>query len=123
MAVSTQRPVLTSALFIIRDTDADGTSEDNVTAGAATIYAVQINNSANASASSYVKFYNNAAPTVGTTAPDMILMAAGGATTNYAFPKGNAVFTTALSYACVTTAGTAGTTNPTSDVVVIMVVA
>ena len=78
MAISTQRPVLTSALYVIRDTDADGTSENDVTATSATLYAVQINNSPNASASSYLKLYNNAAPTVGTTAPDMILMAAGG---------------------------------------------
>ena len=121
MAVTTQRPVLPAALFIVRDTDADNTSENDVKSGAATVFAVQINNALNASATSYLKMYNAAAPTVGTTAPDMVLFAVGGATTNYAFPKGIA-FGTGLSYACVTTAGTAGTTAPTSAVTVIMVI-
>lgn len=120
MPVTTQTPILTTGLLIVRDTDADATSENDVSSGAAVLYAVQINNSANASATSYLKLYNNIAPTVGTTAPDMILFAVGGATTNYAFPKGIS-FGTGLSFACLTTAGTAGTTNPTSDVSIILV--
>lgn len=108
------------ALRIIRDADVDATSENNVNDGAATIYGITIDNAANA-AREFVKFYNVAAPTVGTTDPDMILFIPLSVARTFIFKTGNN-FATALSYAAVTTAGTAGTTGPTSDVVMNVIV-
>jgi hypothetical protein len=112
---------LTGSLRIIRDSDADDTVERNVNDGAATIYAVVIDNTANAAAT-YVKFYDTVgAITLGTTAPSMILMAPASVRRTFVFTGGNA-FSTGLTYAAVTTGGTGGTTAPTSAVPVDIVV-
>ena len=74
--------------------------------------AVTIDNAANG-AVTYVKFWNSAGPTVGTTAPDMILMCPASVARTYIFPEG-ITFGTACEVAALTTGGTAGTTSPTS---------
>ena len=109
-----------NALRIIRDADIDETVEKNVNDGAATVYGVTADNSANG-ATSYLKFYNDANPTVGTTDPDLVLMVPASATRSYIF-KGGINLATSLSIAAVTTAGTAGTTGPTSALVANIVV-
>ena len=102
----------------VLDSDCDATAENDVRSGAATVFYVFIDNTAN-TAISYFKAWNNAAPTVGTTAPDMVLPCPASARITYWFGgEGMATFATALSIACVTTAGTAGTTSPTNDVTV-----
>ena len=103
-------------LKIIRESDLDETANDNVADGAATIYALDIDNAANA-AITYVKTYNNADPTVGTTDPEMILMLTASVRRTFIFRTGNAAHSTALSMAAVTAAGTAGVTGPTSNVI------
>ena len=120
MATNRSALGITSSLDVIRDTDTDETAENDVNDGAATIYLIQIDNSANASAASYLKLYNAASPTVGTTAPDIVIMAPGGATVKVAIGEGIS-FGTALSMAAVTTAGTGGTTGPSSAVVTTVV--
>ena len=100
---------------VIVDTDADATAENNVADGACTIHSVMIENLSNA-VLEYLKVYNAVAPTVGTTDPDMILPVNASDIVVYTFKDGMAFFTTALSYACVTAAGTAGTTSPGSNV-------
>lgn len=89
-----------------------------VKASSATVKYVTIDNTANASAS-YLKLYNVASGsvTVGTTAPDAILLAAASTKVQFPIPDGW-VFGTALSVACLTAGGTAGTTAPTSSVIV-----
>lgn len=122
MAITNSPLTLTSSLKHIVDTDSNATSESDILGGAATLYLVYINNSANA-AKSYTKFWNNAAPVVGTTAPDMSIPVDAGETLKLAIPAGVS-FGTALSFATVSDAGgTAGTTDPTSDVRVELVVA
>lgn len=103
------------ACVLVLDSDANATSEDDIRSGATTVYEVDIDNTANA-AIEYVKLYDNAGPTVGTTAPNVILPIAASSRKRYKF-EGGLVFATGLSAACVTAAGTAGTTGPTSDVV------
>ena len=110
-----------NALRIVADAVTNATSENNVNDGAATVYAVTIDNAANA-AKEFVKFYNVATPTVGTTDPDMILMITASVARTFVFKTGNN-FATALSFAAVTTGGTAGTTNPVSSVLVKILVA
>ena len=109
-----------NALRIIRDADVDETLEAGVNDGAATIYAITVDNAANA-AITYMKFWNAATATVGTTDPDMILMCPVSVARTFIFKTGNS-FATALSYAAVTAAGTAGVTGPTSAVIANIVV-
>ena len=121
MAVTKQDMDLTSGLSVIRDTDSDATSEANVNSGAAVLYLVYVDNTANASAASFLKLYNATAPTIGTTAPDFVFRVPGGATLNMAIPEGVSLGT-GLSFATVTAGGTGGITGPTSDVSVILVI-
>jgi len=116
MAVS-NTAIITGGSFYI-NTDCDATASA-VKASSCVLYEVQIDNSLNAAAT-YVKMWNNAAPTVGTTVPDAIFLAPAGATVVGCFPSGM-TFGTALAVAGLTTGGTAGTTNPTSNVTVRLV--
>lgn len=101
---------------IVVDTVSNATAENNVRGGATTVYAIEVDNSANAAAS-YTKFYNSAAPVVGTDAPDEIVFSPANATPKWTNLAGT-VFGTALSFATVTAGGTAGTSNPGSSVIV-----
>ena len=68
----------------------------------------------------YVKLWdnNNASNvTVGTTVPDWIFPVAASKKKQFCFPDGFA-YGTGLVMACLTSAGTEGTTGPTSDVLV-----
>ena len=107
---------LAGTVKIIRDATSNATSENNVTDGAATIYAITVDNTANGVVE-YTKLYNNAAPTVGTTDPDVILMTTLSAVRTYVF-RNSLNMATALSFATVTAGGTAGVTNPVSTVIV-----
>jgi hypothetical protein len=115
---------LVSGLSIFRIADPDGTgdaTQDDLNSGAATVYLVQITNTANLATKVYFKLYNAANPTIGTTAPDMVIPCPGGSTVKMAIIEGCAL-STALSVACVTNGGgTGGTTAPTSDVPCIIV--
>ena len=105
---------------IIEDATANSTAE-TADASGGTLYQVYIDNSGNTSAV-YVKVYANASPTVGTTSPDFIFPAAANQTVQFDFPEGVA-YVTALTFACVTTAGTGGTTCPANNVVVRLTIA
>jgi|TARA_R100000093_G_C1916357_1_gene64401 hypothetical protein len=82
------------------------------------IYVVELDNTAN-SADSFAKFYNLAAgsTTVGSDAPDMVLKAPATKKVTYHFSQG-VTLDTAVSLACVTLAGTAGNSSPTSNVTI-----
>jgi len=118
---NTPLPAITST-FLFTDTDL-AEVKAAVKASSATIYAIDVDNSANASPS-YLKLYNAASGsvTVGTTTPDVIIMAPANTRIDIPIPAG-LVFGTALTAACLTGAGTAGTTGPTSDVTVRIVYA
>ena len=110
--------LLGSNSLVVRIPDFDETANDNVLAAAATsISFIRIDNSANAAATSYAKLYNATSATVGTTAPNLIIPVSGGSTVIVAVVGEVLAFATGVSAACVTTAGTAGTTGPTSVVV------
>lgn len=100
-----------------------GNAVDGVKASSAKLYSVIVDNSANGGAASYVKIFNatTGSITLGTTAPDIIIYVPGGAILTTAFFTGavqGVTLATALSVACVTTGGTAGTTSPSSSVAV-----
>lgn len=107
--------------FIFQDT-AIGNAVDGVKSSSALLLAVKVDNSANISAPAYVKLFNlnNLSVTLGTTAPDEIIyVPAGSVVTRDFFTGANygVTFATALSAACVTTGGTAGTVSPASSVI------
>ena len=120
MALSTKTLTTRFGTKFAKETDADNTKSVVATA-ASTLYSVEINNAAN-TANSFVKLYDNVtgSVTVGTTDPDVILKAQASAKVTYQFDQGIA-FGTGMILACLTTAGTAGTTGPTSDVAVKLV--
>jgi hypothetical protein len=108
--------------IIFTDT-AMGNSVDGIKASSAKLYSVTVDNSANGGAACYVKLFNVASGSVvlGTTAPDEIVFVPAGAVVTRTFFTGAAAgvtFAAALSAACVTTGGTAGTTSPSSSVIV-----
>lgn len=121
MAVTINPLGLSGALRVIIDTDVDNTLEANVNDGAATVYAIELDNTANGAAS-YFKAYNAATAVIGTTDPDLVLMVLASVTRTFVFPGGLA-FGTGLSYGGVTVGGTTGTTSPTNNMIARIVVA
>ena len=119
MAITITPLTLASAQKIISDSDVDATAERNMNNGAAVVYGMVLDNSANAAAT-YYKFYAADNPTVGTTTPDFIFMV--GAVSRTVVSKRGLDFGTALSLAGVTAGGTAGTTSPTSNAAIDIVV-
>jgi len=117
LSVSTQVSPVGSKLVV--DTNASSTAQTNVTGAAGTIYMIEIDNTNNADNACYFKIYNTASPTIGTTAPDHIIMVPTSQSRSIVIPDG--LDFTALSYAAVISGGTAGTTSPTSAVTVRMV--
>ena len=106
-----------SGARLFEETDLQGTAIA-IKASSGTIYAIEIDNTANAAEAEYVKLWDTASGsvTVGTTAPTMIIPIAAASKKTIVIPSGLA-FGTAITAACVTTAGTAGTTNPTASLI------
>ena len=124
MAVTSAPYSLLSGAKVVRDTSLAATFQTAVGASAV-LYLIQADNSANAAQVNYLKLWNNASPTVGTTAPDMIVRLPAGSTVKLAITGDDAdgvTFGTAITMACVQEAGTAGTSAPTSAVSVVLVV-
>ena len=111
MAISNIPLIASGILYINTDTNETYSA---IKASSTVLYEIEIDNTANA-ASTFVKLYNNAAPTVGTTAPDMIILVPASVSRTLVIPSG-ITFATALSIAALTAGGTAGSTGPTSDV-------
>lgn len=111
-----------SSLISFTDS-AMGNAVDGVKASSAKLYSVVVDNSANGGAASYVKIFNatSGSVTVGVTSPDIVIFVPGGAILTVPFFTGasqGVTLGTALSAACVTAGGTAGTVSPASPVVV-----
>jgi len=104
--------------LIIQD-DATGTSNNAVTGASGTLYQLDVDNSGNSDNAAYLKLYDNASPTVGTTAPDLVFRVPVNQRRSICIPDGWDF--TSLSFAVVISGGTAGTTAPTNDVTVKMV--
>jgi len=96
-------------------------SASAIAASSSTLFSVQIDNTGN-SANSFVKLYNLAAgsTTVGSDDPFVILKAQASRKVTYHFNQGIA-FSAAIALACVTTAGTAGSSSPSASVPVKLV--
>ena len=106
---------------VIEDPAADASGDnDNVLGSSGTVFSVFINNTANSGTPVYLRLWNNASPTVGSTAPDMLLICPAGVSRQYNFGDGVA-FGTALSYACTTTGAANANTGPSNSVPIIII--
>jgi hypothetical protein len=106
--------------IIVSDTAAGAVGQDNVTGAASTIHSIEVDNTANSSTTVYFKVYDAANPTIGTDAPDYTFPVPGG--TKLAFTTGDGlVFSTAVSYACVTGKDVANTSAPASSVPILII--
>lgn len=106
--------------IVVSDTAANATAQDNVTGAASTVLSVEIDNTANTSTTVYFKMYDVADATVGTTIPVFVLPVQGGKKLVYATSDGF-IFSTAVSYGCVTGAANSDTTSPSSSVPVLLI--
>jgi hypothetical protein len=97
------------------NTNQTATPSNNIRAAATTVYLVTVDNTNN-SAATFLQLFNNVAPTVGTSAPDVSLLVAGTTKKTFLLDLSGIPFGTGLSVACSTTAG--GNTNPSSNVTV-----
>lgn len=114
LSVSTQvNPIATR---LVEQTAASASANTNVVGAPCVVYTVDVDNAANVAAA-YVKLYDSAAPTVGTTNPDVVVYVPAGLRRQYVVPEGVA-FASALSFACVTAGGTPGTASPANPVIV-----
>jgi len=100
-----------------------GAGLDAIKASSALVLWVQVDNTANGGAASYVKLFNllSGSVTLGTTSPDEVLYTPGGIKRTHILLNGalpGITFGTGLTAACVTTGGTAGTSAPASSVIV-----
>ena len=100
---------------LIRQNATNAAPNNDVRGTGTSIFLVRVDNSANASQVVYLHLYNTAAPAVGTTAPDVTIMVAGGAVLETLWRQGIS-FGTALSFACTTAGGLGGSTSPTNPV-------
>tara|TARA_R110001583_G_scaffold159168_1_gene310967 strand:+ start:43 stop:420 length:378 start_codon:yes stop_codon:yes gene_type:complete len=124
MAILTSKNSGTNTDFILSDTDVDadvngtgsaGDAKDDVFAGSATIHSIFLDAPSN---TSYLKLYDATDPTIGTTAPDIILMVK--EPNMWTIVDGLPV--TNLSYGATNAAGTAGNTTPAVTVKLFLVV-
>ena len=102
------------------DTSLTSATSQNITNGAATLYALIVDNTANTGAESYLKVYDSLPDggiVVAATEPDYIFQIARSTTQVISFPSGLPI-ANGLSLRCITSAQTDQTTNPTQDVVV-----
>ena len=114
--------------LVFTESAASGTVVANVFAKtAAVLYSAKLDNSANATEAVYVKIYQNTSATasgltVGTTNPIFVMKAPASSVTQLMLPAGMAAAgSNYLHMAVVTTAGVAGTTDPTGTVSVTLI--
>ncbi|KKN57162.1 hypothetical protein LCGC14_0564900 [marine sediment metagenome] len=98
------------------DLNLGATAVNDIDGGGCTLYLVDVDNSAN-SAASFIKFWDAAAPDVGTDAPMEQYKIAASKREVWIIPRG-LTFGTGLSLAMLTVGGTGGAVSPASAVIV-----
>jgi hypothetical protein len=105
--------------FVVDSASVTAVPDNNLLATSATLYGVYISNAS--SQIVYLKLYNHASPTVGTTAPDEQYPCPAQGTRMYTIAEGTA-YGTAISMACVQNKGTGGVLSPSAAVKVRLLV-
>jgi len=107
-----------AAYKVVNDSDSDENAELDVTGSAGKIYQIYIKNDAQSN-SSYVKFkLTSGATTVGTTEPDLMLVAGPNTPQTYVFPTGLSF--TQLTFWTTLNPATSDTTAPPSTDITIL---
>jgi hypothetical protein len=117
MAVTTGKKSVTQVDFMAHDTSAVNAAVDDVFGGSATLHTIVINNGGT---KAYVKFYDAAEPSVGTTEPSIILVADASKVTVWNVVEGIAF--TNVSYNANNAAGKTSGDNPGGTLALSMVV-
>jgi len=102
------------------DTDLGSATTQNVTNGAATVYSIFVDNTADTGAASFLKMYDSLPDggiVAASTEPDYIFRVDAAGRRQFLFPSGLPV-TSGLSLRCITSAQTNQTTDPGSNVIV-----
>lgn len=116
MPVSKTTTISALAGTLIVDLDADVNEEDNVTGSTSgLIYAVDIDNTANAAGPVFVKIADTNNATVSSTKADLMFVAGAGKSVSYILPYGHA-YSSGVSFWCTTNGADANTDAPTSAV-------
>lgn len=112
MAIAAQ-----GSLHINKNKDLDvGATALVVGSGARKVFAIEVDNTRN-TVPSYLRMWNDAAPSVGTDAPNCVLKIPAGTKRIHFFNNGvSMTFSTGMTIACLTTGGTAGSDAPINDV-------
>ena len=118
MAVTTGKSSIVQTDYLFYDSGVSSTAVDDVFGGAVKIYSIQIQN-IHAADDAYLKLYD-VDPSVGTTAPFMILKSPADSTVVWTSLAG--LDMTSVSYAATDAGGTAGSGAPTTALKLYMVV-
>lgn len=105
-----------TAIFVA---EAASTTPIAVSASSGTVYQIDVDNSNNSGAV-YAKLWDVASGsvTVGTTAPNFQVKVAGGERQSFSYGPQGVAFSTAITLAATTDAGTAGAAAPSNSVIV-----
>lgn len=110
-AIATNRVYIASSV---------ASGDDNVIGGTGNVYAIRIDNSVVGSTEVYVKLYDSAAPTYGTTAPSAKFRVPAETTREFLFPRGMDFSAAGLSINTTQLKGVADTTSPAKDVKLVL---
>ena len=120
MAFLATLPLARVTSQMIKQTALGTTADNNITGSNATIYVIDATNN-HATATGFLKIFDSAAPTVGTTHPEIVIPIAGAQRQIVTIAEG-ITSTTGISWAFVNAAGTAGTDAITGGALVVAVV-
>lgn len=122
MAVTSVSLGYVSGLKLYKNSASNATSSQ-VVAAAATLYEIEIDNTLNAAQDNFLKLYDSAvAITVGVTVPEYVFRVRQAVKRSIVMPDGLA-FVNGIAESTVTAGGTAGSTNPGSNVALSLVYA
>ena len=116
-------PLGGSTAKLITINAANATAHNDIFGATGSVFEVEINATLNSGEDVFLRIYDDASPTVGTTDAEMVLPGIAGQKTWYGFPRG-IPFDTAVSVSVTKTAGgTSGNDDPSGEVNVILHVA
>jgi len=118
MAVTTGTVANPLGTTLITDSAANLTAEANLFSGASTVYAVEIDNTANTGQTNYIKLRNGTSATPSSDQPLIMLYAPAGEKVSYMCFTGHAFGTGTSFWGTQTRANAAAQSAPSNDIIV-----